>query len=414
MKKRFILLLIVILLVIVVVAGILFLREQKAAAALPTVAALPSETATLLSTETHTPTSTNTPTATITPSLTNTPTSTLTLTPTNTLSTLVLHVTVVNPDVTLEPVGAVEETETPTPLPTLDVPTPPIRVGQMPPGDVPSVGWFEHDVTSPAIVRQGKWESFTATYRSANKRYLYSDDDHARLSLRFLGAAVRVKYVAYFSYGVFQVQIDGQVRATIDSYYPRQADGRGNFLSTEVFGLTHGWHTLDIIRMGRKAPESTGTIVAIDAIDVYMNGPEPTAQPTAPPVTASLTPSPAPAQKVQLVAAPPTIQPTATIAPPSVIVVNFSLAYDLNGNKAIDPAEGVQGISVRLVTADTNKVIRSGYTNGEGFIHLEATTNSPLRLVVPYFNRFWDIPPGSSTMRITMLIPPANQPGIIP
>jgi hypothetical protein len=103
-----------------------------------------------------------------------------------------------------------------------------------------------------------------------------------------------------------------------------------------------------------------------------------------------------------------------TVAPPSIVAVNFSLAYDLNGNKAIDPAEGVQGISVRLVTADTNKVITSGYTNGEGFIRLEATTNSPLRLVVPYFNRFWDIPFGSSNMRITMLIPPANQPGIIP
>ncbi len=414
MKQRFILLLIVIVLVMLVVAGIIFLREKRAEAAVPAVAVLPTETATLPPTETFTPTSTSTPTATLTPSPTISPTPTLTLTPTNTLSTLVLHVTVINPDVTLEPMVVVQETATHTPLPTLDVPTPSSRVEQMPPGDVPLVGWFEQDVTSPAIVRQGKWESFTATYRSANKHYLYSDDDNARLSLRFLGAAVRVKYVAYFSYGVFQVQIDGQVRATIDSYYPRQADGRGNFLSTAVFGLAHGWHMLEIIHMGRKAPESTGIIVAIDAIDVYMNGPEPTAQPTALPMTQTLTPSPAPAQKVLLIAAPPTIQPTATIASPSVVAVNFSLAYDLNGNKAIDPAEGVQGISVRLVTADTNKVIASGYTNGEGFIRLESTTNSPLRLVVPYFNRFWDIPPGSSTMRITMLIPPANQPGIIP
>ena len=55
-----------------------------------------------------------------------------------------------------------------------------------------------------------------------------------------------------------------------------------------------------------------------------------------------------------------------------------------------------------------------GYTNGDGFASLSATTNSPLRLVVPYFNKFWDIPAASNTIHITMLIPPANQPGIIP
>jgi hypothetical protein len=283
-----------------------------------------------------------------------------------------------------------------------------------PAGDTSVVGWFEHEISDPAIQRQGKWDMFTATYRAAHRRYLYTDDEGARLTLRFLGAALRVRYVAFHAYGVFQVLVDGQVRATIDSYHPKQADGRGNFLSTSVFGLAHGWHTLEIVRMGRKAPESKGTIVAIDAIDVYRNGSAPTVQATMLPTTPTLTPSPVPAQKIQLIAAPPTVQPTSTTAPPAVIAINFNLAYDLNNNKTADPAEGVQGISLRLVRADTNQVIASGYTNAEGFVHLEATTSAPLRLVVPYFNRFWDIPPGSGSMRITMVIPPANQPGIIP
>lgn len=305
-------------------------------------------------------------------------------------------------------------TETPTPLPTVNVPTPPVKVALLPSADTSLIGWYECDVTDPALRYQGKWDSFTATYRSVNKRYFYTDDEQARLTYRFLGAAVRVRYIAYYTYGVFQIVIDGQVRTTIDSYYPKQTDGRGNFLSTEVFGLAHGWHVLEIVRMGRKAPESAGTMIAIDAIDVYLNGPVPSARPTALPITATLTPSPAPAERIQVIAAPPTVQPTATAVSPNVVSVNFSIAYDLNGNKAIDLAEGVQSISVRLVAADTNQVMASGYTNEEGFIHLEGMTNTPLRLVVPYFNKYWDIPNRSGTLRITMLIPPANQPGIIP
>ncbi len=223
-----------------------------------------------------------------------------------------------------------------------------------------------------------------------------------------------MRYVAYFSYGVFQVILDGRVRATIDSYHPWQVDGRGNFLSTEVYGLPFGWHTLEIVRMGRKAPESSGTIIAIDAIDVYLNGPEPTMMPTTLPVTPTFTASPAPAERVQVIAAPPTVQPTATAVSPGIIAVDFSLAYDANGNKAIDPSEGVQNVPVRLVTADTNQVLVSGHTNVEGFVHLEAMTSTPMRFVVPYFNKYWDIPARSGTTRLRLIIPPANQPGLIP
>jgi hypothetical protein len=337
-------------------AGYVLLRRsaQQASA----LALRSAETATPTETATVTPSPTGTPMGTPTP--TQTATATVTPSPTSTLSTLVLKVTAINSDVTLDPVAVAQHaTETPSPRPTQEVPTPPVQVAAMPSGEAPLVGWFEHDVTDPAIRVEGHWETFTATYRSLHKRYLYSDDDAARLVYRFLGAAVRVRYVAYFSYGVFQVVLDGQVRATIDSYCPRQSDGRGNFLSTEVYALANGWHTLELVRMGRKAPESGGTIIAIDAIDVYLNGPEPTEAPTALPVTAPFTPSAAPAEKVQPVAAPPTVQPTATVVPPSIIAVDFSIAYDANGNKAIDPSEGVQNVPVRLVTANTNQIAHS-------------------------------------------------------
>src|SRR5258708_1621014 len=256
------------------VCGFLFSRiKASSTLVVPTAMVLATEEPG----DTATPTATATATATITPtqSATATATATRTPTPTKTLATLIMRLTAVNHDVTLQPVGVVVASQTATALPTVNVPPPPVKVVMAIASEVPAevVGWYERDITDVAIQKQGKWDTFTTTYRSANKRYLYSDDDNARLTLRFLGAAVRVRYVAYYSYGVFQVILDEQVVATIDSYYAKQSDERGNFLSTDVFGLAHGWHTLQIVRMGRKNPDSKGALIALDAIDIYPNAP---------------------------------------------------------------------------------------------------------------------------------------------
>ncbi len=355
----------------------------------------------------------DTPTATWTATPTCTATPTDTQTPTSTLSTLVLRITAINSDVTLDSALVLKPISTPTSLPTLKIPSPAAKVALLPSGEAPLVGWFTYDVQNPALQYQGKWDVFTSTYRAANHHYVYTNDDKARLLLRFLGAAVRLRYAKYFNYGVFQVRLDDQIATTIDSYHPKIASQDGDFVTTDVFDLVYGWHTLEIVSTGQKNPASGDTYIALDGIDVFLNGPAPTPIPTSLSTSPTVTPSPAPAQKIQLFAAPPTVQPTTTPAPPSVTSINFTVAYDLNSNKAVDPSEGVQGLSVRLITADTNQVIASGLTNSQGFLHLEATGNASLRLIVPYFNRFWDVPVRSST-RITLLLPSANQPGLIP
>ncbi len=125
------------------------------------------------------------------------------------------------------------------------------------------------------------------------------------------------------------------------------------------------------------------------------------------------TPQPQPAAGVELVGAPPTVQPTATPIAPSLVTVSVVIAYDENGNGTVDPAEGVQGISVRLVNATTNQVIGSGFTDARGYVRLETVTLAPARLVVPYFGKSWDVrAQGESTF--TLLLDPANQPGLIP
>lgn len=373
-------------------------------------------TPTLTTTVTDTPRPSATPTLTATPSPTSSPTESPS--PLPTLSTRVLRVTSVHPDVALPTSAALSlpAARTQPPAPTVVVPTPALLLPLLPTLSDASrlYGWYSVPADAPAVLRTGTWDAFAQTYRATQRRYLYTDAAGARLTYRFLGAAVRVRYAAFHSYGVFQVAVDGRIVATVDSYRSAAQHPRGDFLSTEVFRVPHGWHTVDILRLGRKAPDSTGTFVAIDAIDVYLHGPAPTLMPTVAVATPMPMPSPRPAVSVVIVAAPPTVRPTLTLGPPAVTGVDFSAAYDLNNNKSFDPLEGIAWLSVRLVRADTNRVLAAGFTDREGFVRLEATGNVPLRLVVPYFGKYWDIPATNSTSSIRLLFPAANQPGLIP
>jgi hypothetical protein len=376
-------------------------RADARAAILPTATdTAEPETATSTATLTFTPmpTETATPSATYTPSITPTATSTQP------------DAIAANPAIAAAPAQAA----TSTLLPTVIVPSPGATIPVLPTGEVvPKVGWQRYGVDHPAIRREGKWEAYTSTYRSANRRYLYTDAEGSRLTLRFLGAAVRIRYARLSSYGVFEVRLDGQVVTTVDGYVPK-SNRNGDFVTTEVFGLAHGWHTLEITRLDRRHPDSTGGFVAIDGIDVYGDEVEPTPIPTQAPLTPTGTPTPAPISKIQVLSAPPTVQPTATPAPLQIVGVSLTIAYDQNGNKAVEPGEGVQGVPVQLIAADSNRVVASGITDAQGFIRLETTGTVPLRLLVPYFNRFWDVPARTSGTRITLLVPPVNRPALIP
>jgi hypothetical protein len=390
-------------------AGFIFSRRVS----IPATAVSLVQTASVTPTETPSPTATDSATPTETPTMTYTPSPTLTFTPT--LSTLVLQITAINPDVTIDaPLSTKPPIVTPSPLPTLNLPTPAAEIASMPTGDAsPVVGWLRYTADHPAVQQIEKWELFTSTYRSANRRYLYTNEAGAALILHFLGAGVRVRYARLSSYGVFEVRIDGRVATTVDAYLPK-SERNGDFVTTEVFALVHGWHTLEIRRLDRRNPDSTDGFIAIDAVDVYENGPAPTTPTTALPIIPTPTPSPALADKIQLLVAPPTIPPTATTAPPQVTGVSLTVAYDLNGNKAVEPGEGVRDLPVQLVRSDTNQVVASGSTDAQGYVHLETTGTAPLRLVVPYFNRFWDVPLRAAGTRITLLLPPANRPALIP
>src|SRR5690606_16181446 len=73
----------------------------------------------------------------------------------------------------------------------------------------------------------------------------------------------RLHYLLFRSFGFFEIYVDDQLIATIDSY-----SAESELLTTAEYLLAPGQHTIRIQNTGRSNDLSAGTIIALDAIDV--------------------------------------------------------------------------------------------------------------------------------------------------
>src|SRR5690606_14487266 len=200
-------------------------------------------------------------------------------------------------------------------------------------------------------------------------------------SFRFEGEGLRVRYVAAQNMGMFEIAVDGVVIDTIDAYSDELV-----FPATPVYFVGSGSHLLQVRAIGRTHNASEGYVVGLDTIQVFHSHANTLIIPQSS-ITNTPTPSPRPAARIELVSSPPTVQPTGTPIPPRIIAAEVVIAYDENGNRTVDPAEGVAGISVRVVEMNTNRVVASGFTDPRGYVTFEVVTDAPAQIVVPYFGR---------------------------
>jgi len=359
-------------------------------------------------------TPTDTPAPPIPASLTPTYTATATIAPTDTppptpmptLSARVLEITVVLPGVILPPVptdfpyGTVLLSAPPQPVePLLDA------TDTAP----PFFGWYRFESDYPTVRYAPPWTPRLSQFASRGQ-YHRTEGAYDTATFMFEGEGLRVRYVAAQNMGMFEIVVDGRVLETIDAY----ADELG-FPVTDVHFVGSGVHQLEIQSVGRKNNASEGYVVGLDAIEVFRGDTNTLIIP--PPVfTHTPTPEPQPAARIDLVGAPPTVQPTGTPIPPRVVTAEVVIAYDENGNRTVDPAEGVAGISVRVVEVNTNRVIASGFTDERGYVAFEVVTDAPAQIVVPYFGETWQVQRGGNNAApaFTLLLTPGNQPGLIP
>ncbi len=364
---------------------------------------LPSETATF--TATLAPTVTFTPSPTVMAAITPSPT------PTATLATRVAVATIIMPDVTLPP--------SPTPLPdNLQVlaeapdpiePLPNATLLPFPYTDF--TGWVAFESDHPAMrYIEGNWTPI-GSLQASQGQYHFTEDATAKVSFTFTGEAIRLRYVGFTNGGVWNVLLDGMIVDVIDSYAPV-----GTFTGTRVYTVGAGEHTLEVQNTANANSASSGHMLAFDAVLVYRPDALTLIVPDGVLPTDTPTPTLIPVSDVELIAAPPSPQPTATDIPIQVVSASIVIGYDENANGVIDVSEGVRGISVRLVEVGANNVLSHTFTDEQGFAQLQASTNSSVLLVVPYFGESWSVQPRSSgtAQTFTLLLSPGNQPGLIP
>jgi hypothetical protein len=274
----------------------------------------------------------------------------------------------------------------------------------------PFIGWYAFESDYPTVSYAPAWTPRLSQFASRGQ-YHRTEGAHDTASFIFEGAALRVRYVAAQNMGLFEVVVDGAVLETIDAYADELA-----FPTTDVYFVGEGTHRLELRAVGRKNDASEGYVVGLDTIHIWRGDANTLILPP-PLVTSTPTPSPQPAARVQLIGAPPTVQPTGTPVPPRVIIAEVVIAYDENGNRTVDPAEGVANISVRVVEVNTNRVIASGFTDERGYVAFEIVTDAPAQIVVPYFGETWQLQRGGNSTTapaFTLLLTPGNQPGLIP
>ncbi|MFQ3647604.1 MAG: hypothetical protein SNJ54_15465 [Anaerolineae bacterium] len=389
-------------------AAVFALRQSQPddGAAWPTLVVLPSLTPT--HTPTHTPSPTHTPTASRTPTVTPSPTATATALPTltPTLAARVLDISAVMPGVYLPP------TATDLPFGTILLPAPPQPIEPLPDAThepPPYWGWYSFESDHPWVQYSTPWQARQVVAASRGQ-YHRSENLQSDVTFPFEGEGLRIRYVAAQNMGMFDVIVDGVVIDTVDAYAPEL-----RFPGTRVYFVGPGAHTLTLRSAQRKNNASEGYVVGLDAIQVF-RGTANTLIVPPPAASATPTPQPRPAAGAVLVAAPPTLQPTVTPVAPELLTVSVVIAYDENGNRAVDPAEGVAGIPVRVVEVGTNRVISQAFTDAQGFARLQVVTFVQARVVVPYFGKGWDIPRsrGRGQVAFTLLLQPGNQPGLIP
>lgn len=271
----------------------------------------------------------------------------------------------------------------------------------------PFMGWFSFESDYPTVHYDPPWTPRLAPAASRGQ-YHRTDSAYGTATFPFEGEGLRIRYVAATNIGVFEIVVDGAVIDTIDAY----ADTL-SFPGTQVYFVGRGSHLLQIRATGRKNDQSDDTVVGLDAIQVYRGDTNTVIIPP-PELTTTATLMPQDAARIELVNAPPMVQPTGTPISPHVVTASVVIAYDENGNRGVDPAEGVAGISVRVVETTTNQVIASGYSDTSGYVQFQIVVDTPAQIVVPYFGKTWALQVGNTAPAFTLLLNPGNQPGLIP
>lgn len=135
--------------------------------------------------------------------------------------------------------------------------------------------WASADDTSASVRYSGSWATSSSATDFLGTDH-YASAAGATTTVTFTGTAVRVLGAMAAWHGEASMSVDGATPVVVDAYSAARADQAVLWSSPTV---PSGTHTLTVTVLGRHDAASSGTVVAIDRIDVATGTP-PTALPT--------------------------------------------------------------------------------------------------------------------------------------
>ena len=365
----------------------------------PTVTdVIPTNTLLPTATSAHTPTTTETPPGSVTPSVTASATVPATPAPTFAIPTAVVMTQLV-PIVVTAPPLVVTQLVTNPPVAPLQVQAPIERTPR--PSEL--FGWLRSE--SVALIQvSGRWYLRQAAQASAGA-FHETLHNAAILRLPFEGDGIRVGFIAHSQGGVFRLVLDGEEVGVVDTFSP---DETTLTLQTESYFLAAGYHVLDIVAV---LPADRSRSMSIDYVDVF-NGPPVPAMAT--PIAATTQPTRVVLESVALISASmsPTLSPTPVTESP--LALDVIVGYDLNANAQIEPNEGVQGLSIRVVDARDNTLLASVFTDSAGFARIQTVVSGDVVILIPLLGEALHLRRGSRQSNWVLRLDAVNVPGLIP
>ncbi|MGB7339273.1 MAG: hypothetical protein WBC91_10315, partial [Phototrophicaceae bacterium] len=282
--------------------------------------------------------------------------------------------------------------------------------------DAPSdlYGWQRFE-SADFIQVLGTWNLRTES-NASDGAYHESRSEGARLRYPFTGDGFRIGYRSNVNGEAFQVFLDGVLHDSVQTGYEffvgRSDTHRATYL-TEASFVSSGYHVIDIVSLADGAGQEG---INIDFIEIF-TGPNIPIVATATP----LNPEPDSTAIIQyplrpiLIQSPPTALPTLRPIEEQLMVIDVTLAVDLNQNGIREPTEGIEAVLIQAIGLGRNTVLATAMTDNQGAAQFQLISDSDIVLIIPLISASYTVRinrDGADTWQL--LLDPSQLPGLLP
>lgn len=275
-------------------------------------------------------------------------------------------------------------------------------------------GWQRFE-SADFIQVLGTWDLRTES-NASDGAYHESRSEGALLRYPFTGDGFRIGYRSNVNGEAFQVFLDGVLHESVQTgyeFFVGRSDSHRATYVTEASFVSSGYHVIDIVSLADGAGQEG---INIDFIEIF-TGPSIPIVATATP----LNPEPDSTAVIQyplspiLIQSPPTALPTLVPIEEQLMVIDVTLAVDLNQNGIREPAEGIEAVLIQAIDLGRNTVLATAMTDNQGAAQFQLLSDNDIVLIIPLISASYTVRinrDGTNTWQL--LLDPSQLPGLLP